>query len=238
MSTETNQFTPIHNQYSWSVPNLANGDRLDREEFMRRYEAIPDFDQAELVEGVVLMASPVSAKSHAQPHSKMMTLMGIYEANTKGCVSADNATIQLDNNNAPQPDCFLRVEDEYGGQARLKDRYVSGAPELIAEIASSSVSNDLHDKKQAYQRNGVLEYVVWRVNDEAIDWFVLKDGKYKPAKPDEKGIYKSQVFPGLWINSASLIGDDLKQAIDCLNEGIASKEHVAFVKKLEQAKTN
>ena len=218
------------------MPNLANGDRLDREEFMRRYEAIPDFDQAELVEGVVLMASPVSVESHAQPHSKMMTLLGVYDANTVGCTSGDNATIELDNKNAPQPDCFLRIEDAYGGQSRVHDRYISGAPELIAEIAASSVSYDLHDKKQAYQRNGVLEYVVWRVNDKAIDWFVLKDGKYELAKPNENGIYKSTVFPGLWINAKQLLESDFKAAIDCLNEGLASDEHSAFVRALEASR--
>ena len=92
----------------------------------------------------------------------------------------DNATLRLDLDNEPQPDGYLRLLPECGGQARLVDGYVTGAPELIVEIAASSASYDLHEKLNAYRRNGVREYVVWRVWDQAVDWFVLRGGRFEP----------------------------------------------------------
>ena len=38
---------------------LEHGDHLTREEFERRYEAMPHVRKAELIEGVVYMPSPV-----------------------------------------------------------------------------------------------------------------------------------------------------------------------------------
>ena len=40
------------------VPRLHNGDRLNRFEFARRYEADPDVCRAELIEGIVLVCPP------------------------------------------------------------------------------------------------------------------------------------------------------------------------------------
>lgn len=42
-----------------SIPPLESGDRLTRAEFERRYEAAPEHFKAELIEGVVYVASPV-----------------------------------------------------------------------------------------------------------------------------------------------------------------------------------
>ena len=39
------------------IPHLENGDRLTRYEFERRYQAMPRHQKAELIEGVVYLAS-------------------------------------------------------------------------------------------------------------------------------------------------------------------------------------
>ncbi len=46
------------------MPILENGDRLTRTEFERRYQVLPEVKKAELVEGVVYMASPVRYQQH------------------------------------------------------------------------------------------------------------------------------------------------------------------------------
>src|SRR5438477_2413168 len=121
----------------------------------------------------------------------------------------DNATVRLDLDNEPQPDATLRIAPEAGGRSRIsEDDYIEGAPELIVEIAASSASYDLHDKLHAYRRNGVQEYLVWRVRDQQIDWFVLTEGEYLPAIPDESGVIHSQVFPGLRLAVSALLADD------------------------------
>ena len=139
------------------VPPLQAGDRLTREEFERRYEATPHLKKAELIEGVVYMPPPVSANGHGVPHASFTTWLGMYWWATPGVQVGDNTTLRLDLDNEPQPDNFLRILPECGGQSGDSGGYIAGAPELIAEVASSSVSYDLHDKMNAYRRNGVCE---------------------------------------------------------------------------------
>ena len=214
---------------------LENGDRLTRQEFERRYAARPDIKKAELIEGIVHMPSPVRFASHGEPHSWILTWLGTYCASTPGVRLADNATVRLDSNNEPQPDALLRIEPDAGGRSRLSDDdYVEGAPELIVEIASSSVAYDLHDKLRAYLRNGVREYVVWRVYDGELDWFVLKDREYVRLSPDTASdVIQSQVFPGLRLAVDALLAGSTAQVLAVLQEGMGTPEHVQFVERLK-----
>jgi Uma2 family endonuclease len=210
------------------APELRAGDRLTRPEFERRYEAMPHVKKAELIEGVVYMPSPVS-QDHGGPHFEIIGWLALYQSATPGVQGGDNTTVRLDLENEPQPDAFLRIRPECGGQSRDSDNYIGGAPEMIAEVAASSASYDLHDKLRAYQRNGVLEYVVWRVWDRAIDWLVLREGRYEPLTLNSAGHYHSEVFPGLWLDPAALIRGDLAQVMAVVQEGLASPEHADFV---------
>jgi Uma2 family endonuclease len=216
-----------------AIPPLRNGDHLTRDEFERRYESMTGVHKAELIEGVVHMPSPVSAEDHGEPHFDLITWLGVYRAGTPAVRGGDNATLRLDLDNEPQPDGYLRLLPEYGGQARLVDGYVTGAPELIVEIAASSASYDLHEKLNAYRRNGVREYVVWRVWDVAIDWFVLRGGRFEPQQPRD-GIYRSEVLPGLWLASDAVLQGDLACVLAVLQQGLASPEHAAFVAGFDQ----
>src|SRR5205823_5660159 len=132
-------------------PPLEPGDRLSREEFERRYEAMPELKKAELIEGVVHLPSPVRMMRHGRPHAGIITWLGVYDANTAGVWVVDNTTLRLDLDNEPQPDAALMIEPDCGGQVRLtSDDYVEGAPELVAEVAASSASIDLHAKLRVY----------------------------------------------------------------------------------------
>ena len=151
---------------------LQNGDRLSREEFERRCAAMPHLKKAELIEGVVYLPSPVKQKDHGKPQTHLVTWLGTYEAATPGVEAGDNATVRLDLDNEPQPDSFLRIVPEGLAQSRIgKEGYVEGPPELVAEVAASSASYDLHAKLHVYRRTGVREYLVWRVLEREIDWF-------------------------------------------------------------------
>ncbi len=152
-----------------ALPPLESGDRLTRSEFERRYDAMPHLKKAELIEGVVYVPSPVRQKDHGKPHSALGGWLFVYQARTPGLESGDNSTVRLDMNNEPQPDCLLFIQSEHGGQVQIDpDGYVNGAPHLVAEVAASSAGYDLHDKLEAYRRNGVREYIVWRVFDRQV----------------------------------------------------------------------
>jgi Uma2 family endonuclease len=214
-----------------TIPPLENGDKLTRHEFERRYHAMPNLKKAELIEGVVYVASPVRAKQHGKPHARIMGWLGTYEAATPGVEALDNTTVLLDTDNEPQPDALLRIET--GGQSRInKDDYVEGTPELIVEIAASSASYDLHEKLKVYRRNQVQEYLIWRVYDHQFDWFRLQQGEYIQLQPNADNIICSQIFPGLWLDKTVLLGGDLGKVLTVVQQGLASPEHENFISKL------
>jgi Uma2 family endonuclease len=216
---------------------LEPGDRLTREEFERRYEAMPHVKKAELIEGVVYMPSPVRLAAHGKPHLRLAAWLAVYEAATPGVAAGDNTTVRLDEQNEPQPDLHMMIEPQCGGQAAVsEDDYVENAPELVAEIASSSASYDLHVKLEAYRRNGVREYIVWRVLDEELDWFVLRQNEYARLPPDDRGWLCSEAFPGLWLDEAALLGGDLPRVLAVVQQGTTSPDHAAFVRRLEEAR--
>ena len=218
------------------VPPLQQGDRLTRAEFERRYEAMPDLKKAELIEGTVFMPSPVSIEKHSSPHAILVGWLVQYWAATPGVLVSVEGSVRLDPENMPQPDAFLMILPEHGGHARIDpDDYLEGAPELAVEVAASSVSYDLNEKRTVYCRCGVREYLVWRVPDGELDWFVLREGRFERLEPDAVGIYGSELFPGLWLDSGALLRGDLRAVFQALQAGLANSEHAEFVIRLQQA---
>lgn len=188
--------------------NLEAGDHLTREEFHRRYLARPDIKKAELIDGVVYVPSPVRLRQHGEPHAFIVGWLAVYVSQSPDVRLADNATVYLDAKAEVQPDAIL-IRPGSGAPRVTEDGYLKGAPQLVVEVAASSATYDLHVKKDAYRRNGVREYVVWRVLDEAIDWFRLQDGAYVLVEPDAEGIVESEQFPGLRLHVPSMLKGDL-----------------------------
>jgi Uma2 family endonuclease len=214
---------------------LEPGDRLTRPEFERRYEAMPHLKKAELIEGVVYVPSPVRHEGHGRQHAALSYWLSAYSASTPGLEVSDNATVRLDLDNEPQPDLLLRIVP--GGQSRVDPGgFIDGAPELVAEIASSSAAYDLHQKLNVYRRHGVREYIVWRVLEQGIDWFVLRDGSYERLHTDDIGVFRSEVFPGLWLDATAMIRGDMATVLKVLEKGLASGEHEVFVVNLQRTR--
>ena len=218
------------------IPRLQNGDRLTRAEFERRYDADPNLKKAELIDGVVYMPSPVRQSEHSRPQFDLNACFGLYRMRTPGVEGGSDATLRLDDDNEPQPDGLLFVRPECGGRVRIDEQgYITRAPDLIAEIAASTVSYDLHQKLEVYRRHRVREYIVWRVEDEAFDQFVLGKGKFDKVEIADC-ILRSVVFPGLWLAVDALIKEDTNRIYRTLQKGIRSQEHRAFVQELAAKK--
>lgn len=226
------QSTPVQPSKPLGVPPLENGDRLTRLEFERRYCVMPQVKKAELIEGIVYMASPLRFEPHAEPHADLMGWLWTYKIATPGVRLGDNPTVRLDLDNEPQPDAVLLIDPSAGGRSRFDaEGYIQGAPELVVEVAASSAAIDLRDKKQAYRRNGVQEYLVWQVFEQKLDWFFLHDEDYS-ALPIEDTMMRSLIFPGLWLNVAALLERNMPLVMTGLQTGLASAEHAAFVQQL------
>ena len=220
------------------IPPLRNGDRLTAPEYLRRYEAMPEHVKAELIDGRVYivndMASPVSLDEHASPVLDLGYWISTYRELTPGLRTGADATVELDLRNLPQPDLLMLIPHDKGGQARTGvTRYVTGAPELVCEIAASTVNYDLHEKLETYRRNRVREYVVWRTEDREIDYFVLRDGNYERRHPGDDGLYRSEVFPGLWLDPEAVFRSDLTGIANAVRKGCATPEHAAFAERVK-----
>lgn len=217
-----------------SVPRLESGDRLTRHEFERRYAQTPKSFKAELIEGVVYVASPVRVKNHGRPHAQILGWLGAYYAATPGVDIADSSTVRLDLDNELQPDALLRLEPEVGGRSFITaDDYIEGSPELVVEIAASSAAVDMNAKLNVYRRNGVQEYLVWQTYENRLDWFYLQEGEYVLFQADAQGIIRSQMFPGLWLAADALLQGDLPTLVAELQKGLMTSEHQAFIERLE-----
>ena len=215
------------------TPMLEVGDCLTRDEFERRYHAMPNCKKAELIEGAVFMPSTARLNLHSKPHGQLMTWLGVYTASTPGVISADNATNRIDLENELQPDCMMFIDPACGGNVRISDDdYVEGAAEFVAEIATSSVSYDRGPKLRTYRRAGVKEYLVWCVKDSIVEWNVLRNGTYEQLAPNESGVLCSENFPGLWLDPVALLGGDMQRVLSILQDGLATHEHQNFIAKL------
>ncbi len=216
---------------SVKIPLLKTGDRLKQPEFHRLYEQTPKHFRAELIGGTVYVSSPLR-REHGSYHLCLGGAFLHYEAGTPGIEGGDNTTMIFDILTEPQPDLFLRILTEYGGQSKITlDDYIAGAPELLAEIALSSNDIDLGVKREQYQRAGVLEYVVVALRSRELFWFDFRANRL--LKPDARGVFRSRVFPGLWIDGPALLARRSGRLLEVVELGLASPEHARFVKRLE-----
>lgn len=198
---------------------------------MRRYEATPEDTKAELIDGIVYMASPVRMDTHGDQDNLMQCLLGMYSFATPGVRASSNATTLLGEKDIPQPDISMRYTPERTGEPEVNEKgYLIHAPEMIVEIAFSSLLLDLGEKLKGYLRAGIPEYIVWGTRDPDFKWFVLENGRYVPLQPGKDGILRSRVFPGFWIDPKALLADDRARVKAVLEMGLRSAEHKAFAK--------
>jgi len=201
---------------------LENGENMHSREFLRRYEGMPQVKKAELIEGVVYMGSPVSVR-HAKPDGMIQAWLGTYASRHPDTEVLANATVILDAENTVQPDALLRRLPDHGGLTRVnEDGYLAGPPELIVEVASSSAAIDMRDKRRAYCRNRVQEYLVSLVAEGRLEWFNLEDDEYRPQHPDAHGLLHSRTFPGLRLPVGALLAGDTARVLDALTRNDAS----------------
>lgn len=217
-----------------AVPALMAGDNLTREEFLRIWDMNPGIKRAELLGGVVFMPSPLSVR-HGDMEGDVGGWLTYYKAFTPGVASGHNTTSFI-LQDTPQPDVNLRILPEFGGASWLEGKFLAGAPELLTEVCWSGKGYDLHQKKDLYLEAGIREYVAVLLYEQEIRWHILEEGMFQLMGPGPDGIWRSKVFPGLWLDGKAFLDGDMRKVLGKLQEGLASAEHEAFVVRLAENK--
>ena len=210
---------------------LREGEHLTPDEFLHRWDAMPDLKRAELVDGIVHMPSPLSY-IHGDFEPRLSGWLTFYRLFTPQCVLLGNVTTRMSHDSVPQPDLSLRIPAELGGQSRIEGEYPAGAPEFIVEVSHSTFARDSGVKQRLYERSGVREYLIVRPTKRQILWHELVNGKFQQIAPDPDGLYRSRIFPGLWLDPDALWNNDLKALYAVIERGAATEEHQAFLRKL------
>jgi Uma2 family endonuclease len=211
---------------------LATGDRMDKAEFLCRWEALPELKRAELIEGVVFVPSPLS-RNHGNADTTITGWIWLYTVATPGCEAGSNTTWEM-LESVPQPDVHLRIDRERGGQSFVRGKYPVGAPELAVEICLTSTEVDFGPKLRLYRLAGVREYITIELLAKRIVWRVLRDGAYYALDPDPDGVLRSTVFPGLWLDQDAFWANDAARMLATLEAGLASEEHKEFAARLRR----
>ena len=213
------------------LPSLVNGQRIDQATFHARYEAMPRGTRAELINGVVFMPSPVGPL-HGRATVPALVWLSYYEENTPGVEVLENTSNALGPKSEPQPDATLRILTECGGRTRAERRFLRGVPELVVEVSHTTRYHDLGPKLDDYERAGVQEYIVRALEPDEVLWHVLENGQLQCVSPGADGLYRSRVFPGLWLDPQALLARDTRRLRAVLDQGFATPEHAAFVARL------
>ncbi len=101
------------------IPPLVNGERLSREEFERRFDAMPNLKNAELLEGRVYLPSGIPFTTHGEQHADLLTWLGSYEVHTPGVRAGGSCTIRFDEESEPQPDSVMLIDPDCGARSLL-----------------------------------------------------------------------------------------------------------------------
>jgi Uma2 family endonuclease len=216
------------------LPGLITGEQMSVEEFLRRWDALPDLKNAELIDGVVYVSSPVS-REHGSLDSLIHWWLATYAHRTHGCATGINST-WLMLGSAPQPDAYLRILPSHGAQSGDEALFCTGAPELAVEICITSTEVDFGPKLALYQRAGVREYITVELFGRRMTWRVLENGAYVGQTLPPDGIVRSRAFPGLCLDLEAFWAGDGARMLAALNAGLASDEHQQFVAHLATAK--
>ncbi|WP_459558498.1 Uma2 family endonuclease [Lacunimicrobium album] len=224
------------------TPILHEGDHLTFDEFIARWENMNEFERRgkhpELINGKVYMnAAAISYSGHGQPQRMILGLFEHFVAETPGVEWAAPVTAKLDDESGPEPDAELFILPEFGGNVQINNGFLTGTPDLVIEIAASSVSKDMFEKRDMYEQAGIPEYLVWRTEDRAFDYFRLEKQQYvhRTLDPEEK--WFSRTFPTLVFDIHFLLAIDYRAALKTLRQSLASPAHAVFVAELQDRKS-
>lgn len=178
---------------------------------------VPDGQKADLLDGVIYMASPDSRRAN-RITSLLTTLLETFTSarGIGGEVFVNRFAFQLDEINGPEPDVAWVAKDRLHliGEGRMQ-----AGPDLTVEVVSrDSRTRDWVDKRLKYESAGVREYWIIDPIQRRVEFLRLQGGRYEVVPLEENRIFRSEVVGGFWLNIDWLLTFPLPNAYHCLQE--------------------
>jgi Uma2 family endonuclease len=207
------------NESEFAMPKTLEQDFYTFEDFCL---LVKDGQKADLIEGVIYMASPDGIESNRL--SKW--LLGVtddyaMEKDLGECFML-RVAFRLDNKNAPEPDIGLVSKSRLH---LVKKGHIAGPPDASFEIVSpESIERDYVKKRNQYEKFGVQEYWIIDPMQESLTVLRLnRRGKYQQVSAKD-GIYYSEVIEGFWLDPNWLWQSPRPRKADVLKQLLATKE--------------
>jgi Uma2 family endonuclease len=137
------------------------------EEYLRLGEVgiLDEDDRVELLNGNIVLMSPIGIR-HMNAVRRLNNLLA--RRFGKICLVDVQNPLVIDERSMPQPDAMLlRLDLDESRAPRPEDVH------LLVEVADSSLIYDQTDKREAYARNGIIEY--WLLDLTRDELFVFRD---------------------------------------------------------------
>jgi len=200
-------------------PSDSSTDLVTVEEFFR---LVPDGQKADLIDGVIYMASPDSRRANDLTGFVFYLLKGFDGSKgVGGGVQVNRYAFELTAYRAPEPDVAY-IRPERIGLAG--ERAMKGGPDIAVEIVSrESRHRDYGEKRGLYEQAGVEEYWIIDPLQQRVEFLVLHEGRYQLAALEENRRFRSRVLPGFWIDVDWLLADPLPNAVSCLSAILAGE---------------
>jgi Uma2 family endonuclease len=192
------------------------------EEFVLR---VGDGQKADLLDGVIYMASPDSPEA-AEVNGFLQTLLNYFTRRLElGKVYGPRSAFRLfpDSHEswAPEPDvAFIRRERTH----LWKGSVFQGPPDLAVEIVSTdSIDRDTITKREAYERAGVKEYWIIDLIQGKCTFLRLENDAYREVVASGT-VFRSEVIGGFWLDTGWLFAEELPPPDVCLEKILRSPE--------------
>lgn len=181
------------------------------------YRLVPDGQKADLIDGIIHMASPDTRKANRRANFIQFLLEGYTAArDIGGEVFASRFAFRLSRYRAPEPDVAYVLPERLH---LVEEREMRGGPDVAVEIVSrDSRSRDYGEKKRLCQKAKVKEYWIIDPGQKRAEFHRLRNGTYQLASREENCIFRSAVIPGFWLNVNWLFAKPLPNAFRCLME--------------------
>ena len=159
---------------------------------------VKDKQKADLIDGVIYMASPDNTEAYRLNRWLIGLLEDFVLERDLGEMFGFRIAFRLDDTNSPEPDIAFVQKSRL---SLVKRGFIDGFPDVAIEIVSpESIERDYKKKRRQYEKFGVREYWIIDEMEETVTLLRLNSkGKYQEVRP-RSGVYHSDVIAGFWLD--------------------------------------